>query len=197
VPAGDGCNTCYCDAGSTTGTAAVSCTKAACVGSCSYAGTMYANGASFASTDGCNSCSCSNGNVLCTAMACVCNPSTEYWRNYVSTSPTECMLIDYACPTNSAGFGNACGCGCEQNRNCPEYFYCVDASGAAGTSGSGGAPSAALAATGGTTSKIAVDIAAPGGTTGAGGQVGVSLPIIACATAAQLAQCPLTPIPIL
>ncbi len=193
VPAGDGCNTCYCDAGSSTGTAGISCTDMACIGSCSYAGKMYANGESFASTDGCNSCSCSNGNVLCTAKACVCNPPTEYWRSYVSTSPTQCMVIDYACQTNTAPFSNACGCGCEQSRDCPQYFPCVTSSSAPYASGVGGASSAAMAATGGASSKIAVDIApSGGGTTG-----GVGLPIQLCVTATQVAQCPFSAIPLL
>jgi len=198
VGAGDGCNTCTCDASSPTGTAAVNCTRTACVASCSYAGTMRANGTSFMATDGCNKCSCSNGNVLCTDMSCICNPAAEYWRSYTVTSAAQCEAVRFACPTNSAPFFNACGCGCEQSPDCPASFPCVDnsqivyLSGSAGATGVSSGASTYAPGTGGTSSKIAVDVAPA-----AGGQAGVSLPIIICATPAQRAQCPLTAVPLL
>jgi hypothetical protein len=54
-----------------------------------------------------------------------CNPSVEYWRKYVGTSPNSCAVIDFACAANTTGFSNACGCGCEQSTNCPEYIDCM------------------------------------------------------------------------
>ena len=80
---------------------------------CSYDGTTYTEGASFASSDGCNTCSClSSGGVGCTKRACMCNPEAEPWRNYIGT-PTTCQTIRYMCTADKRSFQNACGCGCE------------------------------------------------------------------------------------
>jgi hypothetical protein len=57
-----------------------------------------------------------------------CNPATEFNREYVATNPKTCMLIDYACPANTKGFGNECGCGCEQPSTCPEFVDCAPSS---------------------------------------------------------------------
>lgn len=92
---------------------------------CSYAGRTYADGKSFASEDGCNTCSCANGLVACTERACVCDPAVEHWRDYVTTVPSECEVIDYACLPGSTQFENACGCGCEQSPDCPEFYDCM------------------------------------------------------------------------
>lgn len=35
------------------------------------------------------------------------------------------MVIDFVCPELTTYFGNACGCGCEQSADCPEYFNCM------------------------------------------------------------------------
>lgn len=54
-----------------------------------------------------------------------CNPDAEYNRNYVSTDPQQCQVIDYACPANTTYFGNDCGCGCEQASSCPPSVDCM------------------------------------------------------------------------
>ena len=60
-----------------------------------------------------------------TLDAGACNPSAEYFRHYVSSSATQCQVIDYACPANTTMFGNACGCGCQQETSCPQYVDCM------------------------------------------------------------------------
>jgi hypothetical protein len=120
-PAGDGCNTCECMEGGEVG-----CTLIGCEGPiCLYEGAEYFPGESFPSVDGCNTCTCQDdGTVSCTEIACPCDPESEWWRDYVSTDPQECALIDFGCPPNTAGFENQCGCGCEQDPSCPEVFDC-------------------------------------------------------------------------
>lgn len=59
------------------------------------------------------------------ADAAVCDPVTEYGRNYVATSPGQCAVILFACPANTTYFVNACGCGCEQSPTCPEWASCM------------------------------------------------------------------------
>jgi hypothetical protein len=44
--------------------------------------------------------------------------------HYVSTSLQKCAVIDYACPAGTTGYGDSCGCGCQQNSNCPDYVNC-------------------------------------------------------------------------
>ncbi len=76
--------------------------------------------------DGCNTCSCTEtGLWICTEMACPCNPQAEWNRQYMSTNPQECTLLDYACPEYTTQFANECGCGCEQDASCPEWFSCM------------------------------------------------------------------------
>ncbi len=119
-PAGDGCNTCTCDEMGNVG-----CTEMACP-SCEYLGQTYSVGDEFPAGDGCNTCTCgAGGNVGCTKIACVCDPATEWHREYVALSPAECAVIDYTCPPNTTPFANDCGCGCEQSATCPEYFDCM------------------------------------------------------------------------
>lgn len=85
------------------------------VTTCSYGGKTFDEGASFPSTDRCNTCSCGpNGSVACTKRACVCNPESEPYRNYVGT-PATCPTIRYTCATGWHAFSNPCGCGCEQD----------------------------------------------------------------------------------
>lgn len=123
-PAGDGCNTCMCDdAGN------LACTGLAC-DTCTYAGGTYAVGSSFPATDGCNTCTCESGGLVgCTEIACACDPKAEWWRDYAATDPQTCQVIDYICPPNTTGFSNACGCGCEQDASCPEWFDCMPPAG--------------------------------------------------------------------
>lgn len=116
----DGCNSCTCMDDGT-----VACTDMACP-ACVYAGQEYWPGDTFPAIDGCNTCECTaDGTVACTEIACSCDPQAEWWRDYVSTDPQECQLIDPNCPANTASFGNACGCGCEQSAECPQYFDCM------------------------------------------------------------------------
>ncbi|MBI4701265.1 MAG: hypothetical protein HY744_08920 [Deltaproteobacteria bacterium] len=120
-PAGDGCNTCSC---AQDGTGEVLCTQMPCAGECVYLGNSYQQGETFPSVDGCNDCTCTVKGVVCTDKACPCDPDKEWWRKYVSTDPDECKLIDYGCPENTTSFENACGCGCEQDLSCPQWFDC-------------------------------------------------------------------------
>jgi hypothetical protein len=43
-------------------------------GSCNYAGQVWLNGESFASSDGCNTCYCHDGSVSCTLVDCPATP---------------------------------------------------------------------------------------------------------------------------
>jgi hypothetical protein len=54
-----------------------------------------------------------------------CNPAVEHDRRYIGTSPQQCQLIDFGCPSNTIYFSNGCGCGCEQNASCPEWVDCM------------------------------------------------------------------------
>ena len=124
-PAGDGCNTCTCmDNGMS------ACTKKYCPAPCEYGGKLYNVGESFPSTDGCNQCTCLAGGVACTEKACMCNPNTEWYRDYIGESPEKCAVIKFACPDATNYFSNACGCGCEQDPSCPEWFNCMPGPGA-------------------------------------------------------------------
>jgi len=120
-PAGDGCNLCTCMSNG-----AVECTTAVCGQNCTYAGTEYSPGDTFDALDGCNTCECyTDGNVGCTELACACNPTTEWWREYMSTMPQQCTMLDFMCPTNTTRFDNTCGCGCEQDSACAESYDCT------------------------------------------------------------------------
>jgi hypothetical protein len=77
---------------------------------------------------------CRSVSICCTTIWCArtddagaCNPTTEYNRHYVSTG--QCETIDYACPANTTMFGNACGCGCQQDASCPQYVDCEPGTG--------------------------------------------------------------------
>ena len=124
-PAGDGCNTCVCAPDGT-----VSCTEADCAKICTYGGKEYGPGEDFPALDGCNKCEClGDGSVSCTEINCPCDPAKEWWRDYVAEDPQTCAVIDYACPENTVAFSNACGCGCEQDASCPQYFDCMPPAG--------------------------------------------------------------------
>lgn len=57
-----------------------------------------------------------------------CNPAKEFNRKYVSTDPRQCRAMFYACKTaGTKPFSNACGCGCEQPSDCPEWINCMPA----------------------------------------------------------------------
>lgn len=120
-PADDGCNSCTCDADGN-----LLCTDVFCAEGCTQDGIDYKPGESFPSPDGCNTCTCTvDGAIACTERACACDPEAEWWRSYVADSPEQCQVIDFICPENTDYFGNACGCGCEQDASCPEYFNCM------------------------------------------------------------------------
>ncbi|WP_437816685.1 hypothetical protein [Sorangium sp. So ce1078] len=120
-PADDGCNTCTCHVDGN-----VICTDARCPETCTYGGASYEPGDSFPSLDGCNTCTClDGGGVACTERACACDPESEWWRDYVGSSPEECALIDFICPESASYFQSACGCGCEQDVSCPPSFNCM------------------------------------------------------------------------
>lgn len=103
---------------------------------CEYDGVNYAPGDSFPATDGCNTCTCmEDGTVACTEMACLpddCDPEAEWWREYVGDSPETCAVIRFACEGQTTYFANACGCGCEQSADCPEWFNCMPGPGVPG-----------------------------------------------------------------
>jgi hypothetical protein len=120
-PAGDGCNTCEC-----LETGDVGCTLMACPVECTWQGETYQPNESFPAGDGCNTCVCeTDGYVACTELACACDPNTEWYRRYFEADPESCALIDYDCPPNTFPFSNTCGCGCEQDSSCPEWFDCM------------------------------------------------------------------------
>lgn len=119
-PAGDGCNDCTCQ-----DNGLVACTLAYCAGTCTYAGKEYKEGETFPALDGCNKCTCVSGSASCTEINCPCDPAKEWYRDYVGKSPKECAVISYSCPDNTTAFNNACGCGCEQDPSCPEWFDCM------------------------------------------------------------------------
>ena len=116
------CNTCWCEAGGQ-----VYGTLKACDVCVDETGVHFV-GESFPAKDGCNTCRCEVGAVgavvSCTEKACVCDIGGEWWRNYVATDVSSCALLDYVCPANTQHFGNDCGCGCEQDKTCPEYVNC-------------------------------------------------------------------------
>lgn len=96
---------------------------------CDYNGKTYAVGATYPASDGCNTCTCGDsGATGCTTMACVCDPATEWNKNYVG-SPSNCPVIDFVCPDNTTMFANECGCGCQQDPSCPEWFDCMPSPG--------------------------------------------------------------------
>jgi len=54
-----------------------------------------------------------------------CDPEREHDRVYAGDSPEACMVIRWPCPLNAEWFSNACGCGCEQSADCPEFVDCM------------------------------------------------------------------------
>jgi hypothetical protein len=68
IPAPDGCNTCFCEAGT------LSCTERACPPTgmaCEVDGTTYPDGTNgIPAPDGCNTCTCIDGDLACTRIAC-------------------------------------------------------------------------------------------------------------------------------
>jgi len=102
---------------------------------CDYNGTPYGPGSSFRAGDGCNTCTCFGGEdagtVACTKRDCACNPTMEaQQRAYVGTSAQSCATIRYTCPQHTTPFSNDCGCGCEQDVACPDWFDCSPTPGA-------------------------------------------------------------------
>ena len=63
--------------------------------------------------------------IVCSHGESSCNPESDYNRHYVSTDPNQCMVIDYMCPEETKPFSGPCGCGCEQDSNCPAYVDCM------------------------------------------------------------------------
>lgn len=62
--------------------------------------------------------------IVCQLNEGVCDPEREHDRHYVAESTETCAVIDYACPEDTTGFSNECGCGCEQPAECPEFVNC-------------------------------------------------------------------------
>jgi hypothetical protein len=116
-----GCNTCWCEADGT-----ISSTLVECHDRCEYAGKSYRLGETFPAEDGCNQCACEEfGQVSCTEALCSCYPEKEWNRHYAGLSAADCASIDYACPANTVAFSAAdCGCGCEQDSDCPAWIDC-------------------------------------------------------------------------
>jgi hypothetical protein len=55
---------------------------------------------------------------------CKCDPTTEWWRKYVSTDPATCQVLKFYCQPNTNYFSNDCGCGCEQSKSCEKTYDC-------------------------------------------------------------------------
>ncbi|MFO0565295.1 MAG: hypothetical protein U0263_06510 [Polyangiaceae bacterium] len=109
-PEGDGCTTCTCS----------SCTPAVCPkGKCSFAGKDYAVGETFPAGD-CSTCACTADGIECTVV----DPKREYFRHYELESEAACQGWQAKCPPNTKAFGNRCGCGCEQSKDCPDWIDC-------------------------------------------------------------------------
>jgi hypothetical protein len=83
-------------------------------------------GSTFNAGDGCNTCGCEvNKMIACTKKACMCDPAAEiHRRQYIGMSPEACAALDYVCTGTTTAFSNSCGCGCEQDPSCPEWFDC-------------------------------------------------------------------------
>lgn len=95
--------------------------------SCSLYGRFFPVGSKHLDPYDCNECECvANPNVTgwgCTTKACVgCKDLSGV--SYVAKDPKECAVIDYACPANTEGYGDDCGCGCRQNPDCAETYDC-------------------------------------------------------------------------
>jgi hypothetical protein len=95
-------------------------------GGCDYLGQHHPPGTAFAAGDACNTCTCgASGQAACTEKACTCDPANEtHQRSYLGTA-TQCMAMKFTCAANTTMFHNACGCGCEQDPSCPEWYNCM------------------------------------------------------------------------
>jgi hypothetical protein len=93
---------------------------------CNWLGHTYPPGATFNAGDGCNTCGCSvPGGISCTKKACLCDPTAEvHRREYKNTNPAACSMQSFACTGTTTFFSNMCGCGCEQDPACPDFFDC-------------------------------------------------------------------------
>lgn len=60
--------------------------------------------------------------ILCQDVACA--PADEPYRNYAAMGD-DCQTVAFDCLGESAPFSNDCGCGCEQDRNCPAFVDCM------------------------------------------------------------------------
>jgi hypothetical protein len=101
---------------------------------CTFGGAEYVEGETFPAGDGCNTCTCAaGGQIACTKRFCPplpsCDPKKEWYRKYMTTDTQMCKTIKYTCPPNTGHFSNACGCGCEQDKTCPEWFNCMPPAG--------------------------------------------------------------------
>ena len=115
----EACNTCRCEANG-----AALCTQVACQG-CTYQGKRYGSGDVFPDRDGCNTCTCQGRGVSCTKEAhCACQPEREWWLHYVVMGQ-PCQAENFACPSLTTPFVNACGCGCESQAVCTEFVSCT------------------------------------------------------------------------
>jgi hypothetical protein len=92
---------------------------------CLYDLQTHAIGTTFNAGDGCNTCTCDlNKELSCTKKACVCDPAAEvHRREYLAPGPGPCVIV-LRCMGTTTAFSNACGCGCEQDPSCPEWFDC-------------------------------------------------------------------------
>ncbi len=52
-----------------------------------------------------------------------CDPSSEHQRRYIGLG-AECPGVEFRCYDPTTVFWNDCGCGCEEDPNCPEVFDC-------------------------------------------------------------------------
>ena len=154
IPASDGCNTCGCQDGQ------LACTLIACdVGTCTYEGRGYSEGASFTSADGCNTCTCSQGSVACTERACLPDAPTCMYQGD-SFSNGESRAAGDGCNTCTCQNGQmlcsarACSPSCYGDVDCGDAMYCAYSEGfCRGVYGAGfdaGPPQTGLAAPPGT-----------------------------------------------
>ncbi|MEZ4374405.1 MAG: hypothetical protein R3B07_26525 [Polyangiaceae bacterium] len=94
---------------------------------CSMYGRVFPLGTTHFDAYDCNECECV-GTPIGTSWGCTlkaCGGCKELSGvSYVAKSPQECAVIDYACPANTEGWGDDCGCGCRQNPDCAETYDC-------------------------------------------------------------------------
>ena len=113
------CNSCVCELDGT-----ISATQIECK-ACSFLGKWYDAGESFLAQDGCNTCGCeADGNFGCTQIGCAGVEVPDYGRRFADKDPKACLLFDFACGLNTKHFSDETGCGCVQDRNCPQVIHC-------------------------------------------------------------------------